>query len=339
VQHNGKVVAKCISNSLEFARQIEAKIKAELVSGEYFDRKKLNKQQTHCSEFMIKQYLPYAKDKKSYNREEELYRVWISPVIGKKLLNEISPFDIEKVKKYMQDKAPRTIQYGLAIIRHSLNIARDWGYFTGDNPVCRVKAPKVNNRRVKFLTVEEATALLKYIRKRSKQTYEICLLSLHCGLRAGEIFNLKFGDINLANGIINISDPKNGEDRVAYMTDEVKEILNKGKDGKHDEYLFKNKDKHRIERVSKTFFRAVDNLGLNNGIADNKDKVVFHTLRHTFASWLAISGTPIYTISKLLGHKSLTMTERYSHLMPGVKQEVVKRLGKMFKSNVKSMEV
>lgn len=59
----------------------------------------------------------------------------------------------------MQDKAPRTIQYGLAIIRHSLNIARDWGYFTGDNPVCRVKTPKVNNRRVKFLTVEEATAL------------------------------------------------------------------------------------------------------------------------------------------------------------------------------------
>lgn len=119
---------------------------------------------------------------------------------------------------------------------------------------------------------------------------------MHCGLRVGEIFNLKFGDIDLANGIINIRDPKNGEDRVAYMTDEVKKIL-KGKDGKPDEYLFKDKDKHRIERVSKTFFRAVDDLGLNEGIADNNDKVVFHIPCGIPLSWLAISGTPIYTIS------------------------------------------
>jgi len=59
---------------------------------------------------------------------------------------------------------------------------------------------------------------------------------------------------------------------------------------------------------------------------DSRDKVVFHTLRHTFASWLAINGTPIYTIKELMRHKSLSMTERYSHLMPSVKKEAMGRI-------------
>ena len=330
VKHNSKIVTKHIPNNLELAKQIEAKIKSELISGEYYDRTKLKKQQTTYSEFMEKKYLPYAKEKKSYNREEELYRVWINPVIGNKPLNEISPFDIEKIKNFMKDKAPRTIQYALAVIRHSLNKAKHWGYFTGDNPVSMVKMPKINNRRLRFLTVDEANALLNECKKRSKQLYEICLLSLSCGLRAGEIFNLTYKDIDLNNGIINIRNPKSGEDRAVYITDEVRSIL-ENKHGEPDELVFKDTKRNKIKRISKTFFIIVDELGLNKGREDIKDKVVFHTLRHTFASWLAIQGTPIYTIKELLGHKSLVMTERYSHLLPGVQREAVKGVEKMFK--------
>ena len=67
--------------------------------------------------------------------------------------------------------------------------------------------------------------------------------------------------------------------------------------------------------------RAINKLDFNDGITDSRDKVVFHTLRHTFASWLAIQGTPIYTIKELMGHKTLAMTERYSHLIPDAKRE------------------
>jgi len=340
VKHNGRVVTKQIPNSLELAKQIETKIKGELIGGEYYDRKELKKQQTIYSEFMEKKYLPYAKDakeKKSYSREEELYRVWIKPVIGNKPLNKISPFDIEKVKKSMKDKAPRTIQYALAVIRHSLNKAKHWGYFTGDNPVSMVKMPKINNRRLRFLTVEEATALLNECKKRSKQLYEICLLSLSCGLRAGEIFNLTFKDIDINNSIIAIRDPKNGEDRAVYMTDEVKSIL-EGKQGDSDELVFKDTKGNKIKEISKTFFSVVNDLGLNEGKEDTKNKVVFHTLRHTFASWLAIAGTPIFTIKELLGHKNLAMTERYSHLSPGAKKEAVKEVEKAFKGLEKKSE-
>ncbi len=287
---------------------------------------------------MVEQYLPYAKEKRSYNREEELYRVWINPIIGNKPLNKISPFDLEKLKKNMSlaGKAPRTIQYALAVVRHSLNKAKYWGYFSGDNPVSMVKAPKVNNRRIRFLTVDETDRLLAECRKRSRQLYEICLLSLSAGLRAGEIFNLKWQDIDFDNNLIYIRNPKNGEDRTAYIANEVEDIL-KTKHGSPDELIFKDKNGNRIKKVSKTYFRVVDDMGLNNGITDSKNKVVFHTLRHTFASYLAINGTPIFTIKELLGHKSLAMTERYSHLLPGVKQEAVKGLERMFKRKNKAI--
>ena len=92
------------------------------------------------------------------------------------------------------------------------------------------------------------------------------------------------------------------------------------------ELLFKDSNGNRITKISHTFFRAVNKLGLNNNIIDPRDKVVFHTLRHTFASWLAINGTPIYTIKELMGHKTLAMTERYSHLIPDAKREAVERV-------------
>jgi site-specific recombinase XerD len=60
----------------------------------------------------------------------------------------------------------------------------------------------------------------------------------------------------------------------------------------------------------------VDDLGWNAGLNDRRLKVVFHSLRHTFASWLVMDGTPLFTVSKLLGHSDITMTMRYSHLAP-----------------------
>jgi integrase len=67
-------------------------------------------------------------------------------------------------------------------------------------------------------------------------------------------------------------------------------------------------------------------LKFNEGITDKRQKLVFHSLRHTFASWLAMQGTPIYTIAQLMGHKSITMSERYAHLSPDHKKEAVKNM-------------
>ncbi len=333
VSFHGKRVRQAITGSnLQTAKEIEAKLKSELVSGEYYDRRQ---KKVKFEEFVKEKYLPYTKDNKkerTYAIEKFYFRLWINPIIGNKTLDEISPFDIEKIKKEMMDKnkSPRTIEYSLAIIRQVFNKAIEWGIFNGTNPTTRVKKPKKDNRRIRFLTKEEAEKLLDELKKHSMQDYEIAYISLYTGMRFGEITNLTWQDIDFKNDIITIKDPKNNTGRVAYITDNLKKLLiekyNMEKPQSLGELLFKQRNGKKLMEISRTYNQVVNKLGFNDGVTDPRNKVVFHTLRHTFASWLAIQGTPIYTIKELMGHKSLSMTERYSHLSPDAKREAVERL-------------
>jgi len=335
VMVNGRRICKTVPGSLELARQIESKIKSELVAGDYYDRRQARKENTPFPEYMEKKYLPWAKENKassSYAREESIYRLWIKPTIGNKPLKDVSPFVLERMKKVMKDagKAPRTIEYALAIVRQAFNKAILWDIYKGDNPVSKVSKPKTDNRRIRFLSPEEAKMVLEESQKRSKQMYEICTLALYCGLRASEIINLTWADIDLENEIIYVKDPKNKTNRAAYMTEEVIKIFQEKEKGQPDEHIFPSY-KTKVQEISHFFKEIVDSLGLNDGVSDPRQKVVFHTLRHTFASWLAIQGTPLHVIKELLGHKTLAMTERYSHLIPDTKREAVKGLQKMLK--------
>jgi integrase len=76
-----------------------------------------------------------------------------------------------------------------------------------------------------------------------------------------------------------------------------------------------------LERIKKTMVAA---LGFNNGVTDPRQKVVFHTLRHTFASWLAEQSVDLYSVKELMGHGTLAMTERYSHHSPDKLRRAVK---------------
>lgn len=68
--------------------------------------------------------------------------------------------------------------------------------------------------------------------------------------------------------------------------------------------------------MSRVFLNTVNELGFNTGVTDPRRRVVFHTLRHTYASWLVQAGVDLYVVRDLLGHSSIKMTERYSHLAP-----------------------
>jgi len=144
--------------------------------------------------------------------------------------------------------------------------------------------------------------------------------------------------------MIRIVDPKNKANRTAYMTEAVRNMLKERLPEDPNELIFKDRDHGgEIKFVSKTFDRIVKRLGFNNGVTDSRNRVVFHTLRHTFASWLALEGNlggnSILTIKELLGHKTLAMTERYSHLIPDMKRQAVLSLEQSFnqKRNGKSV--
>ena len=285
------------------------------------------------AEFFKDTYLPQAEQNKvtdSIRREKNLFHLWINPVIGDKPLRKIDILDLERIKKRMGDanRSARSVQYCLAVIRQVFNLARALGIYEGDNPVSKIKKPSVDNRRLRFLTREEADLLLDELKKRSQQLHDIALLSLHCGLRAGEIFNLTWDCIDFEQEQILIKDPKNKSNRYAFMTEQVKAMLQRRYQGQLNGLVFTDRKGNKIKEVSNSFARAVKEIGLNEGIDDRRQKVVFHSLRHTYASWLVEQGVDLFVIKELMGHKSLVMTERYSHLGQNTLKQAVQKLNK-----------
>jgi integrase len=284
-------------------------------------------------QFFEETYFPQAKANKSersWLREDQFYRLWVSPFIADKPLKQISLLDLERIKKNLSDqgRAPRTIQYCLATIRQVLNVARTLNLYDGDNPVSRVKKPWVDNRRLRFLSRDEANLLLNALKGKSQNLFEMAIISLHCGLRAGEIFKLIWADVDLERGILTLRDPKGRPGRPAFMTNEVKEIFKNLNRDSNKDFVFPNRKGNKVKEISNAFSRAVKEIGLNKDVNDQRYKVCFHTLRHTFASWLVENGTSLYTVKELLGHSTLAMTERYSHLGENTLQTAVLNLEK-----------
>jgi integrase len=185
-------------------------------------------------------YLKWSRENK--NREgiedKSRYERHIKTRFDDKRLDEISPFDLERMKSEMAKAglSPKTISHCLGLIRSMYNRASDWGFYQGENPVKKVKKPVIQNARDRFLSVEESEILLKELKRdhRFKKEYreledpklhDIALLSLHTGARASEIFNLKGQDIDFRNGLITLRDTKNKETRYAPMTEAVKVML------------------------------------------------------------------------------------------------------------------
>jgi integrase len=280
-------------------------------------------------------YLEWAKENKARagRNDSYLYRKHLKEPLEKKRLNEITSFDLERLKSNLTKKelSPGSVKHCLVLVREIFNKAIEWGKYKGQNPVRGVKMPSLNNRRERFLSHEEADKLLTELKTVSPSVHDQALLSLHCGLRAGEIFNLRGQDLDFENGLIRIMDPKNKTNRTAYMSQAVREMLKTRLPENPGAPIFSDRwHEGPTKNISRAFKWTVDSLGLNKDVEDRRQRVVFHTLRHTFASWLAIQGTPIISIRDLLGHKSLSMTERYAHLSPDMKRDATLALEAAF---------
>lgn len=285
-------------------------------------------------------YSPQAKADKTpetVRRELNLYKKWIAPVLARVPIKDVSPFQIERIKSAMAKggAAPRSIELCLAVIRQVINHSLNHGIHSGDNPVKRVKKPKFDNRRQRFLSPEEADHLLEAIRKRSLQTYQLSVFAYHAGLRANEVFSLQWQDVDLENGLLHIRDTKSRHDRVAFITEDMREILDIIGRGAPSDLLFVNDIGSKIDRISNSFQKAVDDCGFNAGVTDPREKVVFHTWRHSFASQLVSGGTDLFIVQKLLGHQTAAMTQRYSHLGDGQLREAVQTFQQSIKKSPK----
>ena len=273
---------------------------------------------------MTEHYLKWAENNKRKDKADYYaYNKWLRRRFGKKLLHEITVLDLEKLKNDMRKagRAPATIRQVVGLVRHVYNKAIYWDLYDGSNPCRRVQLPKLNNARQRFLSRHEAAQLLSALFNSNVELALFAKVSLLSGMRQGELFSLKWGQVDLENKFILVADTKNSEPRHVYITDPIEAALNELGAGDATELVFKSNRLQRKRGLIEAFNKVVDQLGFNAGIEDRRYRVTFHTLRHTYASWAVMGGVPLYTVGKALGHKTASMTQRYAHLAPESQKE------------------
>jgi integrase len=176
---------------------------------------------------------------------------------------------------------------------------------------------KEDSGRLRFLEREEIPRLLSNC---NDYLLPIVTVALNTGMRRGELFRLKWHDIDIRRDVIHLYKTKNGEARDIPMNEVVKATLIKVRKHPISPYVFCREDGKPYYNLRKSFFTALK----KSDIVDFR----FHDLRHTFASQLVMSGVDLNTVRELLGHKSLAMTLRYAHLSPNHKKRAVDVLAK-----------
>ena len=318
---------------LPVCKQDEDVAAAEL--GELLEQQRKLEEHRNISfgQFFADTYMPLQKanGKKSFKREQSLFDYHLAPVLDSLTFHEIKPFHVERVKKNMSNKkqSPRSIQYALSLIRQVWNQAVRDDITEIQHPVSKVSKPKVNNHRERFFSEEEEKLLLAELAKRSPTTYDMAIMSLDTGARWSELAKLKWEQVNIQSETVRLVGTKAGNNRTAHIaTSRVLDMLKRREEESVSNYVFPARDGGQQEQFNRVCFRTIKELGLNDGVESTRQRLSFHSFRHTCASRLAMAGVPLYTIKEVMGHHSITMTERYAHLMPSVMREALKTLEK-----------
>lgn len=241
-----------------------------------------------------------------------------------KNLDEITVKEIEEFKYHIMNSAPKGFVVYMRTLKAALNIAIEWKYILS-NPFVKVKFKKGQKKKPIFITRDDLEKIL--IQTENKKMKDIFIFAFNTGCRLGEITRLRWQNIDLRKNIIIIGDnlftTKNEKQRIIPISKELLPILKElgKKTKKAQNFVFgkTNTFPFHNDYVSRNFKKACRK-------AKMKDEIHFHTLRHSFASNLAIKGVPIIVIKELLGHSSITTTEIYSHTNIEALQNAVKKL-------------
>lgn len=261
----------------------------------------------------------YFDEKKDFVKDivkiKRTYEIHIKPYLGNLDVDSIQTDDIKKIQRIKRESlAEKTVNAIIQIIGAIFNIAISKKLYLKANPISgQIKRIKVDNKRERYLELKEIRTLIKQTKDR-EHLYLFVQLALQTGGRLGTILSLCKKDVKLETNSIILTDHKNSSTYTGFYNDELKSLLQHRIDNLHSNDKIINKHKQTIQDQLTKIFTEHFNHGLEKD--DRKNRVVTHTLRHTFASHLAINGTPIFTIQKLMNHKDINMTLRYAKLAP-----------------------
>jgi integrase len=236
------------------------------------------------------------------------YNKHLSKPFGQKEPAEILPLDVDRLRiNMLKTRRPATVRNALELLRRIVN----YGF---KKRLCeplrfKVEMPKVNNIKTEDLTPDQIADLLAAIEADDHpQAGAMMKMALFTGMRRGELFRLQWDDIDKERGFIKIRDPKGGTDEKIPLNQAARDLLQKHPKTTSP-YIFPGRNGEQRACIIRPMRRIRDAAGLPKGFRP------LHGLRHVYASMLASSGqVDLYTLQKLLTHKSPIMTQRYAHL-------------------------
>ncbi|MFY9088919.1 tyrosine-type recombinase/integrase [Arcobacter aquimarinus] len=297
-------------------------------------------------------YIKSIEGKSDTENTKSRYINHVKPVFGHLQLDDITSEMIEdfrnksRTKKSERTKRPyaaKTINDWINILGTTYNFMINKKDLKVKNPAHaqKVEREKVDNDRERYLEPKELQELWKALEDRqnmfdnrvkesvTEYAKVFLALSLSTGARLRSVLTITKADINLNTNTITIKNHKSNRTYVGYLHTDFRDlIVQRMEKLKPIDYLVSGTpvEMSRVT-IAKVFKKILDEL-FNHGLdeADSKRRVVIHTFRHTFASLLAIEGTPIYTIMKLMDHADISQTIRYAKLSPDSGRDNVLKL-------------
>jgi integrase len=249
-----------------------------------------------------------SKTLKGISQDRSRFERYIRPLWGDKEPHELAALEIDRLRlRFLKGKSPQTVKLTLSLLRRIIN-------FGVKRQLCKplsfhLEMPKVNNLKTEDLNPEQLARLLGAIEQDANvQVANFMKLALFTGMRRGELFRLQWQDLDFESGFIHIRDPKGGHDQKIPLNEPARALI-VSHPRTDSPFVFPGRNGGLRVNINKQVNRIKRMAGLP------QDFRALHGLRHVYASMLASSGqVDLYTLQKLLTHKSSAMTMRYAHL-------------------------
>ena len=308
------------SEARDWANTLESDMRAGRYGADVVARKR-------TADEMIQRYIDTVLESKSTKAgfiaaQRQQLTWWQARLKGLRLIN-LTPFIINECKEDLAGpnfsrRKPGTVNRYLMAFNHVVETAiREWGWLSV-NPMKKITKPKEPRGRVRCLSDDERNALMRACAKEEKKPLLlIVLLALCTGARKGEILSLKRKDVYLDRLMAVAHETKNGEARQLYFWAGLADMLREWIAQPHPKsaLLFPTRGGKTRMCIEAEWRRALRRA--------NIEDFRFHDLRHTSASYMAMTGGEMMAIAEALGHKDLKMVKRYSHLSKGHVAEMV----------------
>lgn len=327
VSVRGKRQTRVVDN-LTMAREVEAAVKDDLVRDEYDIADHKVVEVVTLDSFFEKHLLPWAKEhKRTWRNDRYLYDSHLRPRLGNKPLDQITSFDVDKMKLAMKKTknkqgrpfTPASIKHVIVLLKRLSNLAIRWRIHTEANPCASVELPKLDNKVTEFLSDEETERLLKVLASWPfKQVAGFIRFAMFTGCRRGELFRLKWADVDFDRKLLTLRAPKGGKTETIPLSDPALSAIVEMP--RKSEHVFPGKGGAMLTDFKNPWVRV-------KKAAKLPESFRFHGLRHPFASTLVSSGVELYTVGRLLTHKQASTTQRYAHLSDEAMRRAAERSG------------